>query len=470
MNREKAINDFRVGLETLINKVDRLLSGGVHEPYAGSGMQPPLEHTTRLFFLDELMKLLGWSLGPCGNVLEEARLKAETTTFMDYVGVADTKQPLLIVEAKAWDTPAIAPRKSRRYDSAEDLLAAAIRHVRDGGLEKESPVTAVWHQYVKQLAGYVKNLKNQYHHDTQRAVLTSGQWLVVFKTPVQTFVDGEVSTDHFIIFNKEDFTNKSRNIFLLLHRSILACEVPFPLRPSQLPSYAMANKITATFHGLHVHYERSGSSLFGPKPRILVYPAFILQRNDGVLLTVIMHSEGILLDYSKNDDDEPTLNTHLEEVAALGTKVRKACEQELKVSFEPAPIGRFAGFPSSSQHSAGRTFVEAQQDHPDEWLMVTGEQPHFLSALPIIDRCRFHFWAGCGAEAIGTSAISVRSVQPRSFFIDTQAHHCAHQGLQDRRQERCHIMAIDERTCCQACVYRDICWTDDNRHLLPCGR
>lgn len=471
MNKEKAINDFQGGLRDLIERVDRLLAAGGPDPYVGPGTRSPLEHTTRLYFIDELMKLLGWSLGPGGDVLEEARLKAETTTFMDYVGVkAGTNEPLLIVEVKSWDKPPVTPRMPGLHDSPEDLLAAAIKHVRDGRPEADSPVIAVWHQYVEQLAGYIRNLKDGHNHDTRRAVLTSGQWLVVFKSPVHTFVDGGVSTEQFVIFNRKEFVERAREVFLLLHRSVLANDVPFPLRPSQLCSYVRVDRIAAAFHGLHVHYERSGSSLFGPKPRILVYPAFIIQRDDGVLLTVILSQNELLLDYSKDRNDERTLDDHLNEVATAGAEVRSACEKELGGSLEPAPIERFPGFTSSTLQSAGHTLVEAQRDQPDEWLMVTGGKLHFLAALPSIDPCRFHTWAHCGSEAIGTSAISVRSVKPRAFFTDTQAHHCAHQELQDRRLERCHIMPLDERICCQACVYRDICWTNDNDRLLPCGK
>ncbi len=49
----------------------------------------PHEHDTRLLFVNELLSHLGWRLGAGGNVLEEARLQANTTKFMDYVGVVD---------------------------------------------------------------------------------------------------------------------------------------------------------------------------------------------------------------------------------------------------------------------------------------------------------------------------------------------------------------------------------------------
>ena len=111
-----------------------------------------------------------------------------------------------------------------------------------------------------------------------------------------------------------------------------------------------------------------------------------------------------------------------------------------------------------------RSLVEA-----NEWLVATGSAEHYLLAEPRVQDCRFHSWAECGAHAAQQSAVSVRSVDPRAFFTDAQAHHCAHQGVLDRRHGRCLIQAVDSRTCCQACVYLDQCWTPAERAALPCG-
>lgn len=38
-----------------------------------------------------------------------------------------------------------------------------------------------------------------------------------------------------------------------------------------------------------------------------------------------------------------------------------------------------------------------------------------------------------------------------------------------RREDRCLIQAIDSRTCCQACVFLEQCWTAEEQAALPCG-
>ncbi|MDI7046664.1 hypothetical protein QMN58_24455, partial [Escherichia coli] len=96
--------------------------------FAGAEAGDPHEHTTRVHFLDELVELLGWSLGLGGDMAEEARLKGETTTFMDYLGVrADTNAPALLIEAKAWDKAFLEPRKKNSFDPPV-LLGAGINH------------------------------------------------------------------------------------------------------------------------------------------------------------------------------------------------------------------------------------------------------------------------------------------------------------------------------------------------------
>lgn len=111
-------------------------------------------------------------------------------------------------------------------------------------------------------------------------------------------------------------------------------------------------------------------------------------------------------------------------------------------------------------------------DSAHHWVLITGKATHFLKAAPEI-ACRFHRWKECHAEgeADDTGAISMpRTGRPRSFFIDEQPHHCAHQGIQDRRETRCQIPLIDERICCKSCLFATVCWPSSQRPPLPCGK
>lgn len=466
VNRLELLNLFKQGLGDLLEAVERELARPQRDPF--TELDPnrrPHEHDTRRLFVDELLKQLGWRLGLRGNVMEEARLKADTTKFMDYVGVTDEAgSPLLLVEAKAWEKPAIAARGGGQFGSEAELVVAAIQHIRDGKPTDTSPISPEWNAYLRQVHGYVRTLTEDYHHTLPRAVVISGEWLVVFADPVETFL-GTARPDDIRILTRAQFNDRAEEIFNLLHRSALTQDAPIPLRPTQIRQFIDFDGVGGAFHGVHVHYERTGSTLFARRPRILLYPALFLARKDGTVFTVIDRDEHVELDYVRDDVGADTLAPHLETIRARSAELLAACSAELQGALAPSELAAFPGFPNAGMAKAlVRPLTEA-----NEWLVATGSAEHYLLAAPRVQDCRYHSWAECGADAALQSAVSVRSVEPRAFFTDTQAHHCAHQGILDRRHARCLIQAVDSRTCCQACVYLDQCWTVAEREVLPCG-
>lgn len=466
MNQLVLQNNFRRELSTLLSAIERELARPLRDPYAEADpSRRPHEHDTRLIFVDKLLGHLGWRLGTGGNVLEEARLQAHTTKFMDYVGVVDISgTPLLLVEAKAWDKPAISARGDDQYANEATLLVAAIQHIRAEKSKEMSPIIGEWDDYLRQVCGYVKTLKEQYGHDLPRAAIISGEWMVVFRAPVETFLHS-ARPDDIAIFTRAQFKERAGEIFKLLHRSALTEDAPVPLRPAQLRQFLELGDVTGVFQGVHVHYERTGSTLFARRPRILIYPALFVARKDEAIFTVIDSDTPVELDYERGVNGTETLAPHLDEVQARSFALIAACEGELGGMLSSADLSLFPGFRNAGlKKGLVGSLMEA-----DEWLVATGHAAHFLLAEPRIHKCRFHSWAECGADAAMQSAISSRTVDPPAFFTDTQNHHCAHQVVQDRREGRCIIQVIDSRTCCQACVFLEQCWTDRERAELPCG-
>ncbi|TCG01026.1 hypothetical protein BZM26_09720 [Paraburkholderia strydomiana] len=128
MIREVTEAEFIQRFADLIDRFDASIAADARPEFAGAEAGDPHEHTTRVHFLDELVELLGWSLGLGGDMAEEARLKGETTTFMDYLGVrADNNAPALLIEAKAWDKAFPEPRKKEAFE-APTLLGDGIKH------------------------------------------------------------------------------------------------------------------------------------------------------------------------------------------------------------------------------------------------------------------------------------------------------------------------------------------------------
>lgn len=478
MTRETKEAAFQRCLAELLERFDRTVADDTHGPYAGAGGGQPLEHTTRIHLLDALAELLDWRLGLGGDMVEEARIKNGTTAFMDYLGVARaTNAPVLLIEAKAWDKPFITPRakgNNSSYESA-DLIAQAIEHWRNGGKCSTSPATADWHGYMEQVGKYVKGLWDVHGHPLPRAVVTSGQWLVVFTQPVTTFLQGPARAMDIKIFRKPDYCAQALELYSLLSRDSLCKETPYGIRATQVLNYITPEALVACFHALHLSYEASGSPIFGKRPRILIYPALVLQRNDGALLTVIESSASLELPYRREIDDlVQALERHLSEVAAAAETLLKRSGEQLGVDLLPSSLEDFPGYPinTKSDRAKSKSLIKRHPTEPDVWMLATGQATHFLKPAPDV-MCRYHRWSACHAtgEAIGTAAVSMPRIDnPRSFFVDDQPHHCAHRGLQDRREARCQLPLIDERFCCASCLFAPVCWPGAQLPPLPCGK
>lgn len=475
MNDYQLRNRFKEGLSELLIDIEYVITQGNPNPYARKCADVLHEHNTRVFFLDRLLTILGWSLGPKGNVTEEARIKAETTRFMDYVGLnEDTNAPLMIFEAKAWGKPFVTARKPDDRRINEELIAAAVCHVLDGNTEDSSPVINLWHDYIKQIIGYVQTMKEKNTHDTPCAVLSNGEWAVVFTNPTLTFTSGKVSSRDIHIFDLETYQTNADSLFDLLHRSRLAKEIPYPLRSTQLNEYISADSIDSVYYGVHVHYEVTGSRFHGPKPQILIYPILIFQRSDGIFAIVSNSGENFPVDYIKNSNGNTNnLSEHLDSVSSCLDELYQRCGGELNFTLEISPLNKFPGFPTKSFDPLNSTAIIKQiKNSYNEWFVVTGKEKHYLSDKPLIEPCRFHAWAECLTEnqANGISAINTRSTNPRIIFIDSENHHCAHQAVFDRKKTKCYLLEIDERICCQACNFLHTCWSQADLEKLPCGK
>ncbi|WP_084805760.1 hypothetical protein [Duganella sp. HH105] len=478
MTRETDEDAFEHGLSKLLTRFDRSLDNDAPGPYAGEDAGQPNEHTTRVHFLDEFAELLGWRLGLDGNMAEEARLRNDTVTRMDYLGVAsESNTPVLLIEAKAWGKPFITPRARGTNTSYEfaTLIAQTIDHWRNGGDRMASPAVAEWHDYIEQVGGYICGLQDAYEHEIPRAVVTSGQWLVVFKRPVATFRNEPPSANDIEVFRKVDFVARARELYSLLSVTTLCAELPFRIRATQVLNYVTPGAIVDCFHALHLSYEASGSQLFSLRPRILIYPAIVLRRDDDALLTVIESAEPLELTYRRGIEDlNQALEPHLVEVASAAEALLRRVNEQLGRDVPTSSLDEFPGYPISAGTDGikRKSLVRRHPTALDHWVLITGKATHFLKAAPEI-ACRFHRWKECHAEgeAGDTGAVSMpRTGRPRSFFIDEQPHHCAHQGIQDRRETRCQIPLIDERICCKSCLFATVCWTSAQRPPLPCGR
>ena len=257
-----------------------------------------------------------------------------------------TRAPILILEAKAWDKPIIAGKGEKHDWSKVNLIIDAVRHVNEGGSRGDSPVTSEWYEHISQLAGYIRYIRgfsDQYGHSVSRAVLSSGQWLLVFTEPVSTFSCSQIDDQQIYLFERDGYVKNAHIIFRLLARVKIADSVPFPIRSSQLRNYVSKEKFIAAYHGVLIHYEASGTPVFAQRPRILIYPTLIIQRDDNALITVIDAEEPIPMQISQAGNGVKTLKPHLDSVSNAADKLLQRCSDEFGFAVEAERASRFSG-------------------------------------------------------------------------------------------------------------------------------
>jgi hypothetical protein len=449
--------------------------------FIGAAYRSPLEHTTRRCVIDEVLGGLGWNLDRMTReMVEEARVQGDSTLFLDYLGVnPDLRVPLLIVEGKAWGKPFVAPSNAgaaaqvlANPSTPEALLAKAAEHCKSGGQPDASPVVPEWAQWMHKLHQYVTTVQQQSGHAVQRLAITSGRWWVIFMNPYDTFVaNGPANTRHILAFEDSSVIERSDAIFDQLARRNLIVDPPALIQPSQLLAYTDRANIARLFHGLWVVRRRDGA-FFDAFPQINLYPAIIVERHDGQLLSVVDQLGGRITVPHRYDD----LSAHIIDVEGNAAALLQAVHAETGAALVPSPLTSFPGFPMAygTPAATGPTrtiqFLKSSTT-PNEFLLVTGTDSHFLLPRPTVEPCAGHIWTECHAvqENQRNAAIVARSFEPASFFTTVEPHHCAHRTVHNRRETRCHIAPFEEFLCCRACVFQAVCWTADELARLPCG-
>ncbi|RTL65960.1 MAG: hypothetical protein EKK41_19630 [Hyphomicrobiales bacterium] len=486
MNEAREKTKFKDALEKLIKGFVEAMRPSAPVPYLGASHGDPLEHTTRAEFIDNVLIALGWMLKkPGGEMIEEARIKDETTLFLDYLGVnPDRRAPQLIVEAKAWSKPMVAASEAAAATEGQStkftripLIAAAIEHCKAGGAIEASPVTAEWARWIAKLRDYVVGTHAKSGHAVSRAVLTSGQWMVVFTDPANAFINpGDVNTAGIQIFLLENYVEQSAEIFDLLAYHNLVDRPPDYIVVSRARAFLAAGSIKSVHRALWLRRQEGGAH-FRIHPQLYLYAAAVVQRVDGVVVTILDDQSENAVPHDMNE-----FAGHCAAVQAASDALLDAIKSELGELPEVSGVEAFPGFvlPPTKGAILGvvpprpvpkRALLKSYRLRADEFLLVTGVAAHFLLQEPTVAPCAGHDWGMCDVlrSSKGAGPILARSVKPMSFFRSGEDHHCAHRVVHDRREERCLVMPFEEFLCCRACVLQRVCWAEAELGGLPCG-
>lgn len=461
------LSDFNRKLEELIEQVQHSKAPAAPVGFVGEQPAPKLEHNVRRRFLDLLLNILGWKID--FNVVEEARVRGQETLFLDYLGVhVDERIPLMIFEAKAGDKPFVTGTTAalKRLQKPE-LIALALKHIKENKTT-DAPLIAGWMKWLRQLHDYVNKLKDQSGHIVSRVAIGTEDWLVIFTDPASAFVDKiDVSTDKIVVIGAKDFLAQAHEIFRNLAYGELVQIIPRPMVPTQLSAFISANAVRRVFQALFISWRKSGfHALDDTYPQILVHPAVVIERSDGVLLHLADKRHG-RFDLSPSPK---FLADHFEEISQKFDELLRAIFGELGQAFQMARIDDFPGFPPTPGISFQGPLFLHPLDRPGEFLLATGNSQHFILERPNVAACLGHDWASCrDAGHPAAFHVETSSYELKSFFESEMEHHCAHSTIHNRRVSRCHIKPFEDYLCCQACIFTDLCWSAGSTPPMPCG-
>jgi hypothetical protein len=264
---------------------------------------------------------------------------------------------------------------------------------------------------------------------------------------------------------------ESDTIFDLLAREQLA-RLPADLTvpPTAVSLYAGPQDVSAVYRALRIMHQEDGFPDDFPIPRILVAPALVLVLHDGRLIPVKEEARRELVAIPTNQPSD--LSSHISTLMSQGSALYETVRRILGALPPLAASG--AAFPGFSAHSTAvlggaspaalpRLFVKCGREHAGSFIVAVGEGWHFLRPQPEGAACSYHDGRDCERGSVAAQPIILhpRMDGPSSFFVSADAHHCGHLIVAGLKQRvACKISVFEERLCCRACSFENICWSE----------
>lgn len=459
-----------------------------------------LEAHLREYFVNSFLRALNWRMdvsaeGDLPNLVPEAPVSSSlegTKKFLDYLGTeSGTTEPLLVVETKRPLSP--LPRLKNILAASDATLASIIA----AGLGGEE-LTGEWNEWLGTLRDYVKSVSDRGGRVPRRAVLTNGQWLIIFIDPSDSFLaSGTPDRAKILVFTVEGDADGSNalieahynNIFNWLEHQRVLDEIP-PLSVGEVAFRLDPGLIDRTLHGLHLLYIEEPDFLEGSSvalsvsPVIKVMPILFLRSKYGAWFRVDSGRRIVIPHESEK------LTEHLDNVRGVANKLLEDVNLRLGINLAATAIE--SHYASVNDFKSLRGVTEKFKAHPhyDEHVIVTGQHTHYFRLEPSVPGCVHHQWENSNGESCAIPvSIQRRSTTPRAFFVDRENHHCTHREVaaakacqlapdnRHRCGERsgndqapfCEIWRFERYLCCRTCILENVC-TSAPAFTLPCHR
>ena len=444
-----------------------------------------LEYQIRLWVIDGLLYSLNWIQNSTWNekptpvnMLPEMTVKSlqGTKRRMDYFGYeTSTYRPLLIVEAKRPSDILPIPPGGVEAESISSLIVKSLR--------RRIKLPREWPDWLDSLKDYVRSVKAEMGAYPSRAVLTNGDWCIIFASPENTFArdDGGRSEDILVFRSSDEILQRAGEVFLALeHHQVLGTVAD--LTPGELRFVVDVDQIHQLAFGLRLRYVVSPTASQSDVPIVTVVPLVLARSADysWIRITGQTHARQLPPEYT-----EEHLSFHFSQVHDDATSLMKTVEAQLNAVPAVCSVEEhYSSRESFSAHAGVLKIGECQ-------IVFTGSETHFFRAQPSVSGCQYHDWLNCKRDGVaqGNTGMYGKSVvSPRAFFESGTVHHCAHRDVFSAKQSPimpnnrsrcgsrsggdgfafCEIAPFEDYLCCRTCVFEAVC-TAAEVFRLPCG-
>ena len=437
--------------------------------------QPPIgrdlinEAQVRACAIDPILRVLGWNISSTLNIAVEdpvtplAAANEEEVRFLDYHGrvVADTGAcvSLLLVEAKR--ASVALPNFSDSENPSYDLAGAIDVLLSNKKVKAKSRVfelNATWEKFINTLCDYVRRVHEKTGEAPLTAIMSNGDWFLIFTNPKRTFIDSKPGAADIEIYqdHKAVLSSVSRFAEPLSYIG-LSKHIPVQL-PDALMHYVQDNKekVEAVF-GVKLSYLKHGETEH-TQPAIAAYVYIRICTPNGALITFC------------GDDSFIPLRSDAEEIEELRKELTAKSQDLLRQVRKHAdvillPVEQWVGIHDSQ-------LCQNSNNDLKNYDILTGEVEFIINDEIKWDTCKFHDSGKCSiAKKLSPFGPIYRSsVEPRVFFASGSPLHCSHATVHALRDKvNCLISGFEQSLCCRRCAFFNYCYRDKNiLKLLPC--
>lgn len=431
----------------------------------GKGREYANEAHARTYLINPILSALGWELHTPDNMVVEDPVDPDPEDaakahrrFFDYHGresTVDEGRSLLIVEAKR-PRSLLPDYPSYRLP---EILAQELGNLATG--TKRPPLLpGDWQAWLSSLQDYAKRAKAQYKSAPLRAVITNGEWFVIFLSVEKTLLVSKPEKEFIQVYVDLDDINDKVLYFCPALRYIdISGDIP-PQPPEALPQFLNGSRSVNVTLATEISYVRHGQRQPGWGVKVL---AIVLTKNNGYVR------------FQKNYGDDYVVIPHdpqqLE--AARETLRRRAHELVAELSrhadlryLTPTDVENLALRRSNTQDP--NVGIKALIINKwDTYLLLSGSYFHLADSQEY-DSCPYHAFGECRRTGDAVEpAIYSPSIDPRAFFPSDSPYHCAHRAIHTLRETKCVIAGFEKYLCCRRCALFQRCWPDDGA-TLPC--